>query len=278
MNDSLASAEPHAPSRPAPQPVLNTLRGVSRRLARRLPFRPHDITLDAPIVSFTFDDFPQSCVDNAAPALEEAGMRGTFYLASNRVGTVLDGQRIADWDAVRALAARGHEIGTHTHDHIDVQRAGAKLLADVARNEADIAREVGGLPGQPAVTSFAYPYGIVSLASKKRLMDRYSTLRGIQPGLNVGRVDLAHLHAEELYDASSDEASIEALLDEAEERRGWLVFYTHDVQDAPSDIGCSPARFAHAVARVRARGLAVMTMAEAAVAIGAGDARSRAAA
>jgi len=33
------------------------------------------------------------------------------------------------------------------------------------------------------------------------------------------------------------------LIAENEERGGWLIFYTHDIQDAPSPYGCTAAHF-----------------------------------
>ncbi|WP_052732096.1 polysaccharide deacetylase family protein [Devosia geojensis] len=227
--------------------------GLSRRLARNLPFRPARWRLDAPVVAFTFDDFPASAADNAAPILEDAGMRGTFYLATGLVGSAENGQPIAGLDRVEALAAAGHEIGAHTHGHIDVQRApDSALIADVEINGLLIAEAAGAAPA-----SFAYPYGIVSLRAKQTLMHRYAGLRGIAGGINRGVFDLAHLRAEELYDSTSSPASIEALLDGLERLGGWLIFYTHDVRPEPTGIGCSPAHFAQTVAAVRRRGIRV---------------------
>lgn len=228
--------------------------GVSRKVARHTIFRPHLLKLDAPIVAFTFDDFPVSVVENAVPALDDAGMRGTFYLASGLMGRHENGQLIVDAPAVAGLARNGHEIGGHTHGHIDVQRtARPDLLADVARNEAEIRRIVGA--DRPM--SFAYPFGMISIPSKLALMQRYPGLRGIKTGINSSLIDLAHLKTEELYDASQDSASIDRLLDDVERRRGWLIFYTHDVRRDPTSIGASPAFFAEVVDKVRRRGIAV---------------------
>ena len=82
---------------------------------------------------------------------------------------------------------------------------------------------------------------------------------GFDPRVSV---DLAHLRAQELYDVSSDPESIGALIDEAEKTRGWLIFYTHDVRQRPSDIGCSPAYFRTIVDLVRRRGIRVETIAQ----------------
>lgn len=233
--------------------------GVSRKVARHVTFRPHRLRLEAPVVAFTFDDFPASVVENAVPALDAAGMLGTFYLASGLMGRHENGQLIVEAPAVAELAQKGHEIGGHTHGHIDVQRtSGPDLIADVARNEAEIRNIIGA--SKPM--SFAYPFGMISIPSKLALMQRYPGLRGIKTGINSDIVDLAHLKTAELYDASQDAASIDRLLDEVERRNGWLIFYTHDVRRNPSSIGASPEFFATVVDKVRRRGLRVEPVVE----------------
>ncbi|MEM7567532.1 MAG: polysaccharide deacetylase family protein [Pseudomonadota bacterium] len=246
--------------------------GVSRKLAKAIPFRPHRLALDAPIVSFSFDDFPLSAAENAAPLLEAAGMRGTFYLSTGLLGTVLDGKRVADAPAVRRLHAAGHEIGAHTHDHLNVQSVPVPALAeDITRNIAAIGT-LTDTPTDPTVRapiSFAYPYGVTALGAKRMLAGRFAGLRGIQPGVNAGAIDLAHLRGQELYDRTSALSDIAALLDETERRSGWLIFYTHDVVDRPSAIGCSTDYFGQTVDLVRKRGLAVQTVAATLAMIGA---------
>ena len=234
------------------------LAGASRRLARALPFRPFWLALERPVVSFTFDDFPLSAAEHAAPLLEAQDARGTFYFAHRLAGTFENEQFIAGHGVAANLAANRHELGGHTSSHINVQRvAPDQLIADIAANISAIA----ALSGQ-APTSFAYPFGVVSLNAKRLLASRFAGLRGIQSGINRGWIDLAHLHAHELYDVSSDRAGIARLLDRLQRHGGWLIFYTHDVRPSPSSIGCSPAHFATVLDMVRQRGLAIQTVAQ----------------
>lgn len=236
--------------------IAQTLAGASRRLARALPFRPSRLALSEPVVSFTFDDFPLSAAVNAAPVLEQFGARGTFYFADGLAGGCENQQLIAQSGCAADLAARGHDIGGHTRGHLNVQRtAPDKLIADVAANETAIAALSGRAP-----TSFAYPFGVVSLLSKHLLAGRYGALRGIQPGINRGWVDMAHLHAQELYDHTLPLAAVDALFDDLVQRGGWLIFYTHDVREMPSSIGCSPQHFAAVLRLAHDRGLAIQSV------------------
>ena len=62
-------------------------------------------------VSLAYDDAIDSQLDNAIPALDRAGLKGSFYikLASPSVA-----KRLPEW---RAAAAHGHELGNHTLFH-----------------------------------------------------------------------------------------------------------------------------------------------------------------
>ncbi len=236
----------------------NALRGVSRRLARTVPHKPFRLLLDHPVVGFTFDDFPLSAAEHAAPLLEAAGARGTFYFADGLADGSENGQLIASRAVVSDLARRGHEIGGHTHGHINVQRTSSDdLIADVTANTSAIATLTGKAP-----TSFAYPFGVVSIQSRRILASRYAGLRGIMGGINRGWIDLAHLRAQELYDASSSLDTMDDLLDDLQAKGGWLIFYTHDVRDNPSDIGCSPGYFGAVLDLVQSRGIAIETVAQ----------------
>ncbi len=61
-------------------------------------------------VVLTYDDALPSHLDIAIPALDAAGLKGTFFL----VGNALVPEQIGRW---RAAAAHGHELGNHTIRH-----------------------------------------------------------------------------------------------------------------------------------------------------------------
>ncbi|MDE2181973.1 MAG: polysaccharide deacetylase family protein [Alphaproteobacteria bacterium] len=61
-------------------------------------------------VVLTYDDALPSQLDIAIPALDAAGLKGTFFL----IGSKLRPEDIARW---RAAAAEGHELGNHTIRH-----------------------------------------------------------------------------------------------------------------------------------------------------------------
>lgn len=67
---------------------------------------------DGPDCAITFDDGGASAL-LAAGMLEARGWRGHFFVTSGRVGS----PGFLTTDEVRELAARGHEVGSHSHTH-----------------------------------------------------------------------------------------------------------------------------------------------------------------
>ena len=107
------------------------------------------VTAAETIVSLTFDDGINQY--QVRDMLLFHGMKGTFYINSNLIGTGGGYLTKADLDA---LVADGNEIGGHTIDHVDLA-----TLSD-AQQRAAICNDMQTLnswyPGQ--IQSFAYPF------------------------------------------------------------------------------------------------------------------------
>lgn len=123
-------------------------------------FLPRDFeTLRPKGICFTFDDAYVSAIDRAPDILERYGYRGAFYVVPSLVGQTSswDGERarpLAHWEAILAVAQRGHEIGNHTWSHPHL--AELDLEAQIA--ELQLAREKLAEYGIDA-KSIAFPYG-----------------------------------------------------------------------------------------------------------------------
>ena len=113
---------------------------VRRKIARHLPSKPFAMRNGAPLVSFTFDDVPDSAYANGAAVLDDYGIRGTFYIASGTCGASDTYWRVIDHDQVRALYARGHEIGCHTFSHAAVDELDAHTMEEECRRNLDSMR------------------------------------------------------------------------------------------------------------------------------------------
>jgi peptidoglycan/xylan/chitin deacetylase (PgdA/CDA1 family) len=229
-------------------------------LARFAPFRRHTMALDRPMVSFTFDDVPVSACTRGADALEAAGGRGTYYVATGLMGIQTAHWTLAGPDEIRDLARRGHDIGLHTHDHRPVSALSARDFSeDLAQNRKILREIVPDLVDE----SFAFPYGINDVRRKFQASRQVRSCRTIRPGVNHGILDLDGVLSVELTDRMIDIEEVQNYLDEAVARCGWVVFFTHDVADRPSPWGTSPALFEAAIQAAKTRDMAIVSVAQA---------------
>ena len=231
-----------------------------RRWARIAARAPISVDLDHGLVSFSFDDFPRSAATTGAEILERHGWRGTYYASAGYAGTETHHGTMFDGEDLKRLADAGHEIGCHTHSHLDGSRTGeTELLADIERNE-DALRALGY---DGPLDSFAYPYGEATPGVKRLLTQRFASLRGIEAAINRGRCDRSLLKS---VPVDGGEAGIVRAVEAAEaliQDPGWLIFYLHDVQDEPTEWGCTPDQLARVCEAVERSGARVLTVSEA---------------
>jgi peptidoglycan/xylan/chitin deacetylase (PgdA/CDA1 family) len=250
------------------QPLLPTLvNGILRKAARHSRSKAFAMRNTAPLVSFTFDDVPDSAYINGAAILEQRGVRGTFYIAGGTLGDTDTHWRVIDREQVRALHDRGHEIGCHTFSHVGVDKLDARAMDEECRRNAEALR---ALCPDIEITNFCYPFGRVSLPRKRQIKKRFDSCRGIYEGINAGTIDLALLRVIELYDRTLTRDKLARVLRETRERNGWLIFYTHDVAETPSWIGCSPRLLRETVAAAQADNMRCLPIRDALAAIGFG--------
>lgn len=228
---------------------------LRRATARMLPAKLVRLTPERPLASITFDDFPRSAWTMGGPILSAHGARATYYAAGRYCGAREDGLTYYDADDLRSVHAAGHEVGCHSWGHARGHLQGAPDLGlDADRNAAFLRDTLGDAPA----VSFAYPYGELSARTKALFAGRYASCRGVHGGLNVGLADLADLQAEPLETRSWSAQQVETAVADAAARRGWLIFFTHDVSETPSPYGCTPAMLDHALATLAAARIEVL--------------------
>jgi peptidoglycan/xylan/chitin deacetylase (PgdA/CDA1 family) len=224
---------------------------LSRFAARTIATKTLPLTNEKPLVSFTFDDAPESACTTGAALLEEYKARGTYYISGAGCGAAGYCGRLATAEDLKALAARGHEIGCHTYSHTAVARVSRqKLSAETSRNAAFLQ----GVQSASELYNFAYPYGEFSLTTKLYLQKQFDSCRSLIPGVNVGSADLGALKSCGLQNTSIDRHGVAAIIAEAVRRNGWLIFSCHDVAAQPSRFGVSPDLFAYAIMTARGAG------------------------
>ncbi|MEQ1781242.1 MAG: polysaccharide deacetylase family protein [Hyphomonadaceae bacterium] len=193
-----------------------------------------NVAPDRPVVTFTFDDFPKSAL-NGADVIEKHNGRAGFYACTSFLGqrSPLMGEMF-DAETLAELRARRHEIGAHSHTHLDCARDPlSKIERDIGENLVALS-ETGH---DEHVSAFAFPYGETSYAAKRWVGDVFATGRGVLAGVNCGEVDRSQLRAVELGASEMHRRRALAALKLALAQKGWVFFFTHDVGASPTDYG-----------------------------------------
>ncbi|WP_241291854.1 polysaccharide deacetylase family protein [Burkholderia stabilis] len=166
--------------RPLPPPA-DRLRGLSvapdafRRqmtLFRRLGYRGLSVGELQPylrgerhgkVFGISFDDGFRNVLTHAMPVLDALGFTATCYFVAGRFGGENDWDALADTaraplmtcEEMLAWRDHGHEIGSHTLDHVALSRV-PEHASDLQITESK--RRLEAMSGR-RVESFCYPYG-----------------------------------------------------------------------------------------------------------------------
>lgn len=227
---------------------------VANRVARSLPRQLVTIAPERPIISFTFDDIPVSAGCEGVAILERHNVLGTFYVAGGLAGLDHDGQVMLDPAGYVRLAAAGHELAHHTFSHRSPTALGPRYGDDLERNDIFL----DGVDPK-ARRNFAFPYGLTSPNGQREVDRRFRSGRGVMPGINRGPTDLGHLNSVEIR-PNCDTGELQSWIDGAATPPGWVIYFTHDVQDEPTKYGCRPAVLEQLIRHALDSGCEILTV------------------
>ena len=115
------------------------------------------------VFGITFDDAYTNVHTNALPVLQALGFKATTYVVAGKLGGSNDwdhglgiaASSLMDVAALREWQAAGQEIGSHTYDHLKLDR----LSADEVRHQLVASRQTLEDRFGESVLGFCYPYG-----------------------------------------------------------------------------------------------------------------------
>jgi peptidoglycan/xylan/chitin deacetylase (PgdA/CDA1 family) len=115
------------------------------------------------VFGITFDDAYTNVHTDALPVLQLLGFSATTYVVAGRLGGSNDWDHklgiapspLMDANQLREWQAAGHEIGSHTYDHLKLNQ----LLPDEVRHQLVTSRQTLEDQFGQRVTGFCYPYG-----------------------------------------------------------------------------------------------------------------------
>jgi peptidoglycan/xylan/chitin deacetylase (PgdA/CDA1 family) len=239
------------------EPDRSLVGKVRRRLVRLYQRRPARGADRRPLLSISFDDAPATATTTGAEILEARGLKGTYFIAADLLGTEGPMGPYAGWNDVERLHRAGHEIGCHTRAHLDCGKAsGAESIDDVAGNLVALAAH-----GIAAPQTFAWPYGDVAPGPKAVLAPRFALLRALHNGLVERRADLNQAPSIGI-EGKNGESKARMWIQRAAKRKAWVILTTHDVAPCPSPWGCTPETLGRLIDEALALGFEVVTVAQ----------------
>lgn len=115
------------------------------------------------VFGITFDDGYRNVYQNAMPILDQLGFTSTNYFVAQQ----LDGSNVWDHekgipasglmslDEIRAWAAAGHEVGSHTLSHVHLSQVSPEIARiQISRSKTELEQALG-----IKISAFCYPYG-----------------------------------------------------------------------------------------------------------------------
>jgi peptidoglycan/xylan/chitin deacetylase (PgdA/CDA1 family) len=125
-------------------------------------------TVDAPLLSFTFDDGFEECYHHIAPALSQFGTNAAFFVLPGALdgndeykqellhkALLISGKKFMNWTQIEDLHKSGFVIGSHTLNHVRLNIQDTLVLRqEIIESKSRIENVLGG-----SCQYFAYPYG-----------------------------------------------------------------------------------------------------------------------
>jgi peptidoglycan/xylan/chitin deacetylase (PgdA/CDA1 family) len=232
----------------------------TRRTSRVFFRRSFTIRPSAPLVSFTFDDFPKSAWTMGGTILRGFGVRGTYYASFGLMDTTTPSGQMFSIEDVKSLLQEGHELGCHTFDHCNSWTTEPMIFEEsILRNR----RALEAIHPGASFRTLSYPISEPHPFIKRRISSYFLCCRAGGPSPNVGVIDLNALGACFLEQNRDNPGALKELIDRNCRERGWLVFATHDISNSPTPYGCTPWLFEDIVGYAVGSGARVLPVAEA---------------
>lgn len=192
--------------------------------------------------SITFDDGTLDQYLLAAPELDIRGIKGTFFIITGprAEGFWKDGttnRLLFNWDQARELHARGHEIASHTANHVDLRAHPQLAELEIERAYWSLRRELS----LNHLFSLGWPYWRSSPTAQEQARRFHYAARagGIQGaggaphlgGPKGGSPENYMMIGSRAILSSDTIEKLTPIFNEAYDQGGWLVPSFHGIDD-----------------------------------------------
>ena len=203
------------------------------------------------MVSFTFDDGFLNTYAVGLPILDAAGIKSTQAIITGSLGAT----NYVSASQVLDMAARGHEIASHTRTHADLPTLSAAALeSEVVGSKADLAA-IG-----ITANSIVYPYGTYNDAVIAAVKNAgYTGARSVDDGYNTpltGKYVVRDQHI--TSDVTFD--TVKTWIDTAIANKQWLVLEMHQQSATGGTYSNDPALLQSIVDYVKQQNMKTVTI------------------
>lgn len=213
------------------------------------------------MVTFSFDDAWASQYTNALPIIQNAGIKGTYYILTQPV--------IGGWSEymtstqVKDISIKNHEIGGHTVTHTDLTTLSNIIIDEEIIDSKTYLKNLTG----KTINTLAYPYGSFNTTVKNRTTNAgYTNARSAGTTIEYG-FNNATQNKFEIKSFSPTTAvslnNIKAAIDQAKTNKQWFVFSFHQIESGTTgEYITSVDDFKAIVDYVKSSGIKTVTMQE----------------
>jgi peptidoglycan/xylan/chitin deacetylase (PgdA/CDA1 family) len=205
------------------------------------------------MVTLTFDDGWSSIYSSALPIMEQAGVVSTQYIISGYLGAgkYMTPQQVYD------LRSKGHEIASHSVDHLDVPAQDAKIQTyELSKAKQDLSKCFGN------TTDYAAPYGTYSAATTKLASQYYKSYRTTDEGYNsADDFDPYHLKVQNVSIDTTPE-QITAWVATAKQNHLWLILVYHQIEYSDNSYARTPEQLQGDIQLIKQSHLPVVTISQ----------------
>lgn len=190
------------------------------------------------LLTITFDDGFHSQYELGLPIVREFGLTGTIFIVARTVDEAIGqgGGWFMTWDDVLGFHDAGWEIGSHSHDHLDLTELKPD---DAGRDLALAAQKIEASIGVRPV-SFTPPFGVYNDHTVDIAMAHHS-FHLVSYGWNADGNPVDDLTSRMIgrftYNNDMDASFVQEKIEQAVENNDWLVLAFHGFTES------EPARY-----------------------------------
>ena len=206
-----------------------------------------------PLLSYAFDDGWLSAYNNSIARLNRAGQKGTFYINPSSIDT----PGFMTTANVAALNTQGHELASHSYEHIDLTRLANTEINHQLQHANDYFRQVFGMQS----VNFATPLGNDDAQLQFYARKYYTSMRGTQDGINT-KQSFDPYNIQVLYVGKDLSLSrLKETIAQTQAAHGWLILVYHRIDEATADkTSITPDQFNSHIDTIEASDITVMTV------------------